>query len=73
MSSNPLPDSDSEDIIKEKPLNNDFFGNVLDKDSNLYKQKFSKIKEMLSFTVENRGIKESHINDLYQHYKLNKN
>jgi len=73
MLSNLLPDSDSEDINSKKTINNDFFGNVLDKDSNLYKQKFSKIKEMLSFTVENRGIKESHINDLYQHYKLNKN
>ena len=78
MSSNPLPDSDSEETNKQKEqspkiytLKHEFFGNVLDESSNLYKQKFSKIKDMLSFTVENRGIKESHINDLYLHYKTN--
>jgi hypothetical protein len=81
MSSNPLPDSDSEETNDSKKshipkvliLKHEFFGNVLDESSNLYKQKFSKIKDMLSFTVENRGIKESHINDLYQHYKTNTN
>jgi hypothetical protein len=65
---NHLPDSDTEEPIINK---HDFFGNILDESNNLYKQKFSKIKDMLSFTVENRGIKESHINELYQHYKLN--
>jgi hypothetical protein len=73
MSSNPLPDSDSEETkqLPTQSIVNEFFGNVLDKSNNLYKQKFSKIKDMLSFTVENRGIKESHINDLYTHYKTN--
>ena len=71
MTSNPLPDSDSEEIPKNYILKHEFFGNILDESNNLYKQKFSKIKDMLSFTVENRGIKESHINDLYLHYKNN--
>jgi hypothetical protein len=77
MSNNPLPDSDSEETNKsskqsiQKNMKDDFFGIVLDQSNNLYKQKFSKIKDMLSFTVENRGIKEIHINELYQYYQKN--
>jgi hypothetical protein len=80
-----LPISDSEEKLEElnldeKPDNtnneedanelDDFFGQELD--TNLYKNKFSRIVNMLNMTVENRGISQSHVVEIYTHYKKNK-
>ena len=73
-----LPISDSEETLEELNLdenqdntNEDFFGQELD--TNLYKNKFSRIVSMLNMTVENRGISQSHVVEIYTHYKKNKN
>jgi hypothetical protein len=46
-------------------------GICLDESNKLYKQKFSKIYKLLNFTVENRGISDTHVFELYQYYKNN--
>ena len=74
-----LPISDSEETIEELNLDeiqnenvlDEFFGKEIDK--NLYKNKFSRIVSMLNMTVENRGISQSHVVEIYTHYKKNKN
>jgi hypothetical protein len=76
-----LQDSDTETVFTEpteshkdiKIKYNKEFGYCLDQSLKLYKQKFSKIKDLLSFTVENRGISKSHIVELYEYYKSNPN
>lgn len=88
-SMNDLPISDSEESNKieeikldnkeedEKETNLDaneldeFFGKEID--TNLYKNQFSRIVSMLNMTVENRGISQSHVVEIYTHYKKNKN
>ena len=61
------PIEDDEDIIKPYTINHDvFFGYKLDE--NLFKQKFSKIKDMLTMTSENRGISQTHISEIYNYY-----
>ena len=74
-----LQDSDTETVFTEpteshqdvKIKYNKEFGYCLDQSLKLYKQKFSKIKDLLSFTVENRGISKSNIVELYEYYKTN--
>jgi len=46
-------------------------GICLDESRKLYKQKFSKIYKLLNFTIENRGIINTHVYELYEYYKLN--
>lgn len=64
------PIEDEEYIINPYTINHDvFFGYKLDE--NLFKQKFSKIKDMLTMTSENRGISQKHITEIYDYYNLN--
>ena len=46
-------------------------GICLDESRKLYKQEFSKIYKLLNFTIENRGIINTHVHELYDYYKQN--
>jgi len=68
-----LPESEEniDEIHLDEESNSDFFGQEIDK--NLYKNQFSRIVSMLNMTVENRGISQSHVVEIYNHYKRFKN